>query len=1173
VEPAGGAASSKDAMTPSLARSLFAAPAVALLLAGCASEPEAPRPSETSASTAAELTCLKLRRGNTGNIADATLRSDPASPNVASANFGLSQAVDVGVLGTSTRVGVLTFDLSPIPTSATIAYASLSLKKTQGLGGGTLELHRITTPWTETTVTWNGLLGAIDPTVQGTIPLASVPNGGVATVDVTALVQSWVAGAVPNDGMALELPGGARATFGASDATVLAVRPFLDVCYAPPTCQNGVQDGTETGLDCGGACAPCANLCAAVVCAPLSACHTAGVCNPVTGLCSNPPAPFGTACDDADACTQVDTCQNGACVGASAVTCSALDACHDVGACDPQTGLCSNPPATDGTGCDDGDPCTTADTCLSGLCGGTAGGCQSCVDGTQNQDETGIDCGGSVCGPCASVFAGFPVAPSEYVEFALNTSASTSTWDLTGNFTAGLTNTMTWTAGEKAWTAAGSSSSYIDTAWRPSGGAKTACMWKKWYDPATLSGQYGLDGYQIAGNYFYYGSIASAWYSYSGSVGGVADNMGTSPAGPTNGAWVFYCLSSGGANATTQYYSALPADGTPVLRHHQSNNGGDVGHASDASGMRYGVLTPTNQHPSKAHYGSFMHFDAQLTSAQIAQVYQATRIYYPDHGGVRDASACGAGACGSCADGLLNQDEAGVDCGGTVCGPCSGAVGGMSAQPVQYMEFALTPTSATSTWDLTGNYTSGIVNTMSWEPAEMAWKASASASTYIDTAWKPGGGAKTACMWKKWYDPATLSGGYGIDGYQVPGNYFYYGSYGGTFYFYSGSAGGNATNQGNPTTGPAVGAWVFYCLSSGGSGGSSQFYAAAPADGAPVLRHNQAANGGDPGHAGDSSGMRYGVLWPTANHPSSAYYGSMIHFDAQLSAAQITEVYQATRVHYPDHGGARTGACGAGSCGTCSDGAQNQDETGVDCGGTFCLPCPAAIPGMPVQPAQYIEFALNQTSVTGTWDLTGNIQSGLVNTMTWDAPNKAWKAATSASTYIDTAWKPGPGGKTACMWKKWHDSGSLAGAYGLEGYQSAGKYFYFGSYAATWYLYSGNAGGNATNQGTSPSGPALSQWVFYCLASSGSGGNTRYYAAVPGDASPVLRHLQASNGSDSGHLGDSIGMRYGVLSTGAHPSGAYYGSMIHWDSQLDAAAIDQVFQTTRVYYPGHGGVR
>ena len=83
-----------------------------------------------------------------------------------------------------------------------------------------------------------------------------------------------------------------------------------------------------------------------------------------------------------------------------------------------------------------------------------------------------------------------------------------------------------------------------------------------------------------------------------------------------------------------------------------------------------------------------------------------------------------------------------------------------------------------------------------------------------------------------------------------------------------------------------MGAWVFYCLSSGGSGGSSQFYAAAPADGAPVLRHNQAANGGDPGHAGDSSGMRYGVLWPTANHPSSAYYGSMIHWDKSQSGVK-----------------------------------------------------------------------------------------------------------------------------------------------------------------------------------------------------------------------------------------------------------------------------------------------
>jgi hypothetical protein len=52
-----------------------------------------------------------------------------------------------------------------------------------------------------------------------------------------------------------------------------------------------------------------------VTCVPLDACHIAGTCNPLTGQCSNPVAPNGTACSDGNACTQPDTCQGGVCTG------------------------------------------------------------------------------------------------------------------------------------------------------------------------------------------------------------------------------------------------------------------------------------------------------------------------------------------------------------------------------------------------------------------------------------------------------------------------------------------------------------------------------------------------------------------------------------------------------------------------------------------------------------------------------------------------------------------------------------------------------------------------------------------------------------------------------------------------------------------------------------------
>ncbi len=83
------------------------------------------------------------------------------------------------------------------------------------------------------------------------------------------------------------------------------------------------------------------------------------------------------ACDDGNACTSADACQGGACVGGAPVVCTALDPCHEAGACDPATGTCTSPAKADGTTCSDGDACTTGDACASGVCMGLPAGAPS----------------------------------------------------------------------------------------------------------------------------------------------------------------------------------------------------------------------------------------------------------------------------------------------------------------------------------------------------------------------------------------------------------------------------------------------------------------------------------------------------------------------------------------------------------------------------------------------------------------------------------------------------------------------------------------------------------------------------------------------------------------------------------------------------------------------------
>ena len=83
---------------------------------------------------------------------------------------------------------------------------------------------------------------------------------------------------------------------------------------------------------------------------------TTDSCN--AGTCAQMPAPDGTVCDDGSLCTSADACAAGACTGAP-VSCSDGDACT-TDTCEPLLGCLST-----GILCDDGVACT-ADSCDSG---------------------------------------------------------------------------------------------------------------------------------------------------------------------------------------------------------------------------------------------------------------------------------------------------------------------------------------------------------------------------------------------------------------------------------------------------------------------------------------------------------------------------------------------------------------------------------------------------------------------------------------------------------------------------------------------------------------------------------------------------------------------------------------------------------------------------------------
>jgi hypothetical protein len=109
-------------------------------------------------------------------------------------------------------------------------------------------------------------------------------------------------------------------------------------------------------------------------------CHV-GVCDPADGMCHEQIGNEGEPCvDPTQLCTVDKTCVGGSCVGGVPKNCSQLTMGCNIGVCDMPTGNCIAQAVMNGDPCDDLNACTTGELCNNGNCTGGAP-VTTCVDG------------------------------------------------------------------------------------------------------------------------------------------------------------------------------------------------------------------------------------------------------------------------------------------------------------------------------------------------------------------------------------------------------------------------------------------------------------------------------------------------------------------------------------------------------------------------------------------------------------------------------------------------------------------------------------------------------------------------------------------------------------------------------------------------------------------------
>ncbi|NMC00442.1 MAG: DNRLRE domain-containing protein, partial [Thermoanaerobaculaceae bacterium] len=161
---------------------------------------------------------------------------DQANPSVINGSLG---NISVQNQRNSARRGLIKFNLSSIPSNATITNAQLELYcYAYPSTAQTINLHLATSDWSEASANWTNMNNQYNTTAIASLDCGKTTGWKIWT-GLGSTVQGWVNGSIGNYGLMLKCASETSSSaqkyeFGSNNYAVAAQRPILRVSYTTP---------------------------------------------------------------------------------------------------------------------------------------------------------------------------------------------------------------------------------------------------------------------------------------------------------------------------------------------------------------------------------------------------------------------------------------------------------------------------------------------------------------------------------------------------------------------------------------------------------------------------------------------------------------------------------------------------------------------------------------------------------------------------------------------------------------------------------------------------------------------------------------------------------------------------------------------------------------------------